>query len=194
MRVKILKESGYEEALLGLSLSFYDHAEVLEDWWNPEKIVKAQKRLQALSYKGGGHDKAVESIGLHIYIQASRDFWSEFDTYRVGMTKNSSSTMHTLSKRYVNKTDFEVGTSNISIWSFNYKLWQFKNKKIDISELKKNLPEGWLQERVVMTNYKTVQNILAQRSNHKLIQWRDFCSDVLAQAEHPELLNKKGKS
>jgi len=190
MKVTVLNEAGYEEALLGLSLSFYDHQEPMRTWWNPEKLTKAKKRLQALSYKGGGHDKAIESITMYIYIQASRDFWSEFDTYRVGMTKNSSSTMHTLKKRYVTINDFEEGTSVLAIYVFNFKLWQFKRGCIGITELKKNLPEGWLQERVVCTNYKTIQNILSQRSNHKLRHWQEFCKEVRAQAEHPELLTK----
>jgi len=190
MKVIITEESGIEAALLGLSLSFYDHATSLNKFWCDEKKEKALKRSKALAGKGGGHDKFLETMQVYFYMQASRDFWSEFDTYRVGITKQSSSTMHTLSKRYVNKADFEVGTSALAIAVFNFKLWQFKRKWIGITELKKNLPEGWLQERMISTNYKVLQNIIAQRKSHRLKQWRYFCEQILEQTEYSELLSK----
>jgi len=165
MFVQVRKEAGYEESLLGLSLSFYDHAESLDTWWNEEKLKRAERRAQALAFKGGGHNKFLESIHVWIYVQAARSFWSEFDTYRVGMTKQSSSTMHTLDKRSVDEWDFEFGTNEASIDAFNGSLSAYKRENSgcykDITLLKNDLPEGWLQERMICTNYMTLQNIVA---------------------------------
>ena len=127
MKVKILKETGLEEALLGLSLSFYDHDEPLEDWWNGNKLWRANRRAVALAHKGGGHNKFLASISIYLYIQAPRCWWSEWDTYKVGVTANSSSTMHTLDKRYTTPEDYETGTSIEAIAAFNQCLFEYKD-------------------------------------------------------------------
>lgn len=192
LKVRVLSESGYMEALLGLSLSFYDHKNDLDEWWDETKQLKAIKRAGVLSGKGGGHDKFVRSITLQLYIQAPRSFWSEFDTYGIGVTKNSSSTMHTLDKRPVTMNDFSEGTSVILITAFNNCLEEYKNKNSiyykDITRLKDNLPEGWLQERHVALNYASLANIISQRYNHRLRYWKEFCNTVVGLVEHPELL------
>jgi hypothetical protein len=194
MIVNVLKESGREEALLGLSLSFYDHQEPLDDWWDINKSVRAERRGGALAFKGGGHNKFLASIGVWLYIQAPRCWWSEFDTYKVGVTANSSSTMHTLDKRLTTPDDYEVGTSFLSVRAFNACIEEYKNPESehykDISRLKCNLPEGWLQERQVSTNYMSLQNIIRQRANHRLTYWSTFIDAVLDQVEHPELLRE----
>ena len=111
MQIIKLKEAGYEEALLGLSLSFYDHKIPLDEFWTTERFEKAQKVALHLATKQPPEDyevrnnlayisaeqKFLEQIDVWLYVQASRDFWSEFDTYRIDMSKQSSSTMHPLS-------------------------------------------------------------------------------------------------
>ena len=197
MIVKVKEESGYKNALLGLSLSFYDHAEPLETWWNEEKFNRAERRAKSLAFKGGGHNKFLESIQVWIYAQAARSFWSEFDTYRVGMTKQSSSTMHTLDKRQVNENDFEFGTNDKSINAFNDSLMAYKDKNNkagcykDITLLKNDLPEGWLQERMICTNYMTLQNICRQREGHRLKYWSFFIDSLLEQLKHPYFIKQQ---
>ena len=117
MYVEKLKEAGYQEALLGMSLSYYDHAIPLKEFWTEEKIAKAAKQASVLAFKQGGHNKFLESMQVWLFVQATRGFWQEFDTYRVGMTKQSSSTMHTLDKRAVEQADFspqtEIGRAHV---------------------------------------------------------------------------------
>lgn len=195
MEIKLLKEAGYEEAILGLSLSFYDHKETIEEFWTEEKKVKAAKRAELLAFKQGGHNKFLESIQVWLFIKATRAFWQEFDTYRVGMTKQSSSTMHTLDKRKVDESDFEVGVSRKSIDSFNDCLLTYKNvlseNYKDINFLKNNLPEGWLQERIVCTNYKVLQNIYYQRNKHRYKYWQTFCKFLLDNLEFPIFIKEE---
>ncbi len=194
MKVRVLNECGYEEALLGLSLSFYDHAIPLEEFWTPDKIEKAKKRAKALAFRGGGHNKFLASIFVWLYVQAPRCWWSEYDTYKVATTANSSSTMHTLDKREVDLLDFEEGTSLLSIDAFNIMLRNYKTEGNmfykDITHLKMNLPEGWLQERQLCINYMTLQNIINQREGHRLKQWNVFIQEIIEQVKHPELLKE----
>ena len=228
MLVKVINECGYEEALLGLSLSFYDHKIPLLDWdvpanslehtilergrgkadiedkttfWTDEKFTKAQKIAILLAHRTANSNiardnpdyiraekKFLRSICVWIYIQAPRSWWSEYDTYTVGMTKNSSSTMHTVNKRPTESLDYELGTSVKAIENFNECIILYNKKLISLAELKNNLPEGYLQERQICTNYATLQNILNQREGHRLSFWKQHREEILAQIQHPELL------
>lgn len=232
MLIKKLNEVGYEEALLGLSLSFYDHKEELIDWermhieyipdtckletarayqnkdkafgikveqkeyfWTNERFERAERRAKALAFKGGGHNKFLESIQVWLYVQAPRAWWSEMDTYRIGISKNSSSTMHTLAKRWVTSDDFEEGTLLDMINNFNLCLNDYHMEEgpyyHDMTRLKMNLPESWLQERLINCNYMVLQNIIRQRKGHRLKQWDIFIDSLLSQLDHPELVYKE---
>ena len=184
MFVKVLEEHGLESALRGMAYSFRIRDDNVEDWWETKK-ERAYQRAAKLAHMDGGHNKFLESVQLWIDIDACRGFWSQMDTYRSGVTKQSDSTMHTLAKRPPVESDFEEGTDQRVIDLFKV-LWEEKQK--DIVTLKDNLPEGYLQRRVVCTNYKTLRNIIAQRKNHRLKYWQTFCEKVLKQVEHPEFL------
>lgn len=189
MKVKVLEERGYDLALRGMAYSYKDRAHDPDAWWGDEARERAAKRSVLLASKDGGHNKFLESIQIWIDVEASRAFWSEFDTYRVGTTKQSESTMHTLSKREPTLEDFEVGTPVEVVAAF-HRVW--KEAKGDINVLKLSLPEGFLQRRLVNTNYKVLRNIIAQREGHRLKWWGLFVGEVLKQVEHPEFLGCMG--
>lgn len=181
--VRVLKESGFYEALFGLSLSFdVISPEVITGESNllsNEKFLKMQKVAQTLAFKQGGHNKFLESMQVWMLIRGSLSFWKQFDTYRVGITKQSESTMHTLKKRQLTKQDFTKET------------FVFPNiKNLSIDEMRDNLPSGFLECRVVNTNYKTLQNVIHQRQNHKSKKWNTFIEMLLKQVQHPEFLIK----
>lgn len=170
MKVKILKECGYEEAILGLSLSY-----------NVKDLSKVERVAVKLSQKEGGHNKFLESIVLWIEIDAPRYWWSQFDTYRVGTTKQSGSTMHTLLSRELVKEDFEDVMCPQYIDTINRFI-----KIRDFEGAKAHLPESFLQKRIVCTNYKVIRNIISQRKNHRLKQWRYFIDSIYRQVHHYE--------
>lgn len=187
MKVKVLEEHGHDLALRGMAYSFKDRATEVESWWEAQR-VRAEKRAPLLAGKGGGHDKFLESIVVYIDVEASRAWWSEFDTYRVGTTKQSESTMHTLAKRAPTREDFEEGTDPYIIDVFKT-IWS--DVKGDVTKLKMNLPEGFLQRRLVCTNYKVLQNICWQRAGHRLKFWDQFIESVRAQLKRPEYLEQQ---
>jgi len=98
MKVKLLKEAGFDEALLGMALSYYDGSEPLETWWDEKRTAKAKKRISKLAHIQGGHNKAIEHIEIWMLVNAPLSWWKHADTYRVS-SKQSDSTMHTLKKR-----------------------------------------------------------------------------------------------
>lgn len=176
MRVVLLREEGLTEALLGLSLSYNcptDH----------DMLKVAHK----LANKDHGHNKFLESIVLWLDITAPREWWQQFDTYRVGVTRQSASTMHTLTKRLLTAEDFAEGVDSRSIAILNeyiaHKDWR---------GAKRNLPEGFLQRRIVCTSYKALRNIVRQRIDHRLSEWAVFCDEMLGQVKYPEWVIAEG--
>ena len=201
MRVKVLGEYGFEWALLGLSKSFKDRAIPHEVWWTKERFEKLQVTSKGMAFNDGGHNKFLESIQVWIDIEAPRGWWQEYDTYRVGVTKQSDSTMHTIQRRPTTIEDYEEGTELHMIQAFNEILDQetagFTNtgrlKGDSLQRVKWNLLEGYLQSRVVNLNYKVLRGMFIQRWDHNLTQWQTFIHAMREQVEHPELLPSKEK-
>jgi thymidylate synthase ThyX len=187
LKIKLLRESGYEEALLGLSLN------------KNQPIENMPKVLDRLSQYDSGHNKALEQIFLWLDITAPRYWWSEFDTYRTGVSKQSESTMYTITKRNLTKDDFEnrdvipavLGELNTLIDEYNSESSEYNKDEIFFS-IKRKLPEGFLQRRVVSINYKSLRNIIIQRNKHRLPEWEKFINFIYESVTHKEFLPKKG--
>ena len=162
MRITILEEAGFEWSMRGLARSFN------------QDIAKMPKVALNLSPKDMGHNKFLESIVVWIDVEAPRFWWSEFDTYRVGITKQSDSTMHTLKRQPLSQDNFEYPINENYIAYLNHLI--ACNEPIDI--IKNALPDGFLQGRTICTNYKVLRNIILQRRNHKLPQWHYFCNEM----------------
>lgn len=187
----ILEEAGYKWALRGLSKN------KKQDVDNMPKVAQKLKGLD------NGHNKFLESIQVWFEINAPRYWWQEFDTYRIGGTKQSESTMHTLVKDDLeDEAAFEEGVSLdqirhvrelIDVYHGNFKDGE-ECKKLDIFlRIKGNLPEGFLQRRVLNFNYKSLRHIYKQRKSHRLPHWKKFCATLLENLEHPEFITS-GKS
>ena len=185
--VRVLCEAGFKEALFGLSLSYRTLTPLeingTKRYFDDDQhFLKLCKIAETLAFKQGGHNKFLESMQVWLLIRGSLSFWKQFDTYRVGTTKQSESTMHTLRKRALTENDFTKETFCIPTITQNF----------SIDEMRDSLPSGFLECRVVNTNYKTLQNIIHQRKNHKSKKWNTFIEMLLQQIQHPEfLINKK---
>lgn len=175
MEVKVLREAGYNEALLGLSLSYNQPV---------EKMPRVASRL---CDKGNGHNKFLESIAVWLDIHAPRYWWQQFDTYRLGMTKQSESTMHTMLSQPLSASDFEGEICQETIARLNTLLEQG-----EFLRLKRELPESFLQRRVVCTNYQTIRRIVSQRARHSLPEWQVFCDTLHTQLELHEFIENAG--
>ncbi|MDD5263266.1 MAG: hypothetical protein PHU43_00300 [Candidatus Bipolaricaulis sp.] len=177
MRVDVLEEHGYESALLGLSLSYRQE---------PERMAAVARRLRFL---GEGHNKYLESIVVWLDMTAPRYFWQQFDTYRVGVTKQSESTMHTLTSRPLAQDDFAHPVPPEYLDHLNRLI-----AANDWEEAKAGVPESLLQRRVVCLNYMVLQRMIRQRKTHRLPEWHLFVARVLEAVQHPELLEDGGGS
>lgn len=168
MRIYNIEVHGFDRALCGLARSYNQ---------DPERMKTVALSLAPLDK---GHNKFLESIVLWVEIEAPRFFWSEFDTYRgdledmKGITKQSDSTMHTLKRSPLTQENFEY---DIHPQYLNHLNDMILNNE-PIEKIKNALPDGFIQGRTICTSYKVVRNILIQRHNHKLPQWRLFCATL----------------
>ena len=141
-------------------------------------------RLAQNLIKGGSeHRKFLRQIFVSVDITAPLFWWKEADTYRVGVTANSTSTMHTLAKNPIALECFEIDDYNnlefdggevegliTYLEQLRQKYLETKDKKY-WKELIRWLPESWLQTRTVTMSYENLFNIVHQRLNHKLNEW-----------------------
>lgn len=150
-----------------------------------------------LAKNGTDHRKYLRMMPVYVRITAPLYWWKEFDTYKVGTVANSCSTMHKIAEDEFTWDDFshdhlDIRTRRIleeTIKALNDYRKMYVNYNPDDFEVngcpsKKDiwwqmiqlLPSSYNQARNVMLNYEVLANVYKARRNHKLDEWRDFCS------------------
>lgn len=155
--------------------------------------------MQRLAKAGTEHRKYLRMITVTMDITAPLYWWKEFDTYKVGTVANSCSTMHKIHSKEFTPGDFscehlkddEIELLKYMCHVLNANRLGFINRK-DKScwwQMIQLLPSSYNQKRTVMMNYETVFNIIKQRSNHKLDEWREFVN-ILTDLPYVKELSK----
>lgn len=148
------------------------------------------KLAQTLIKAGPEHRKFLRQIFVSVDITAPLYFFKEFDTYKIGTTANSTSTMHKLTSKPITLESFDIDDFNPDLVYYEIpdaqndigmfadfmieqleflrqKYLETKDKRY-WKELVRWLPEGWLQTRTWTANYEVLYNIVLQRGYHKL--------------------------
>lgn len=164
-------------------------------WTTPDGIVIGENDLSLMQrlYKAGNeHRKYLRQIFVSMDITSHHIFWGEFDTYKIGVTRNSCSKMHRIHVKSFEKDDFshegidECGGRTEEV--FNIVLEELERLRVLFNETKEKkywramlelLPQGYNLKATVSMNYENVMNIINQRSNHKIFEWREFCGILL---------------
>lgn len=144
-----------------------------------KKLVKA----------GSDHAKFMRMINVTMDVTAPVYWWSEYDTYKVGTVANSCSKMHKLTSKEFTFDDFSHEHLNddviekpfkdiINCLNFFRDLYNQNHDKDDWWQMIQLLPSSYNQKRTVQLNYAVLRNMYHARRNHKLDEWRDFCSWV----------------
>jgi len=180
MELSIVEEAGMKSAIQGMAFSFQTECK-LKDL--KDLTMKDIDRAFALCKLDGGHNKFLESIMVWIDIRASLKMWKQLDTYRVGVTKQSKSTMHTIMRKYLTYKDFDAPVSTQVLTELNNAIEENEFEKVC-----DNLPSSFLQTRRVCLNYKAIRNIIKQRRTHKLPEWQQLCEFFFTNLQYPGLL------
>lgn len=138
----------------------------------------AQKLIRA----GTDHSKFMRQIFVSVDITAPIYWWKEFDTYKIGTTANSTSTMHTITKKPITTEcfDFKFPSSDKvdkTILDLIKTLEELRLKYLETKDKKywklliQLLPQSWLQLRTVSLSFQNLRAIRSARKNHKLTEW-----------------------
>lgn len=132
---------------------------------------------------GSDHRKFMRQIFVSVDITAPLYWWKQFDTYKIGVTQNSTSTMHKIHDKEITIDDFQI--ENIKDKNYFQELvevledfrkeYNRTNNKDYWYKLIELLPSSYLQKRTVTLNYEVLVNIYSSRKNHKLSEWHKFC-------------------
>ena len=170
-----------------------------------EVIGPNDLKLARSLYQGGPeHRKFMRQIFVSMDIIAPLYLWKEMDQYRIGVTTDSCSTMHTIHKKEFTLDDFSVehlidkemnsiegdpesvfiemqegysmDVMRLIIDALNnYRQLFLKTKdKKYWWQMIQLLPSSYNQKRTVTMNYENAVNMIRQRENHKLDEWREF--------------------
>ena len=155
------------------------------------KIGKNDLDLMCRLYSAGSeHRKYLRQIMVSMDITAPLYWWKEFDTYKVGTTSNSCSTMHKIHAKEFTLDDFshehlytdilspycptEMLKQKIEALNFWRRRYLETKDKSDWWQMIQLLPSSYNQKRTVTMNYENVMNMINQRQNHKLDEWREL--------------------
>ena len=148
---------------------------------------KDHKLMMALRNAGTDHRKFMRMITVYLDITAPLYWWKEFDTYKVGTVANSCSTMHKIHDKEFTLEDFSVERSDmltqdvflqhiIPVLEIQRKLYLESKSEKAWNSMIQLLPSSYNQKRTVMLNYEVLANMYKSRKNHKLKEWRYFCT------------------
>lgn len=183
---------GWEHAIRGMRnpMNSWERSDTTyglgEDYLTDMIIGQNDYDLMARLIKGGQpHRKFLRQIFVSVDITAPLYWWKEFDTYKVGTTANSCSTMHKIQAKEFTLDDFStehlIGDCNIlfddiiTVLNSYRELYNKTKSKIHWWQMIHLLPSSYNQKRTVTMTYENLLNMLEYRRGHKLDEWRQFC-------------------
>lgn len=134
---------------------------------------------------GTDHRKFVRMIFVSVDVTAPMYWWKEYDTYKVATVANSTSTMHKITSKPFELSDFSTDHMNQQgIDSINEVIKVLEELRLQYLETKDKtiwytiiqlLPSSYNQMRTCTLNYETLVSIYHARKNHKLQEWHTYC-------------------
>ena len=193
IKVEHIVAWGFEHAIRGMRnpLNSWDRSDSKFDY---DKMCLGENDLtlmRKLYAAGQPHRKYLRQIFVAMDITAPLYWWKEFDTYKVGTTANSCSTMHKLTAKEFTIEDFSfedcdrwtkdvVCSCIINALNMNrLKYLETKDKEL-WRQMVQLLPSSYNQRRTVTMTYENVMNILDYRQGHKLSEWNEYCDILMA--------------
>lgn len=137
---------------------------------------------------GSDHRKFLRQIFISIDITAPLYWWKEYDTYKVGTTANSTSTMHKIHSKPFELEDFSCDhMTESSLVVMQNMITELEALRIQFNETKDKaywysiiqlLPSSYNQMRTCTMTYENLRSMYHARKSHKLQEWHGFCDWV----------------
>lgn len=220
---------GWESAIRGMRnpMNSWDKSdshgecpdEMTERWCGEPRLGENDlKLMKSLSKAGSDHAKFLRMINVTVDITAPLYWWKEFDTYKVGTVANSCSTMHKLTAKEFELSDFSVehltpGAIEAVMKPIVSILNGTRDAYLNFDKYNEEDPDGWdegitcekdlwwqmiqmlpssyNQKRTVQLNYQVLKSMYFARKNHKLDEWVEFCKWIKELPYFKEICIKK---
>ena len=199
--IHLIDIQGILPAILGMRNSYQSRnkSDSKVNHFGINDIILASKLAEA----GPSHSKYRRMIIVWADITAPLYWWKEFDTYKIGTVANSESTMHSVTKKEFEISDFSIehltegnkdGFEKCCIKALNTARENYLETKDKLWwwQIIQQLPSSYNQMRTVMLNYEVLANIYNQRKNHKLDEWLQFCEWIKQLPYADEIIIAKG--
>lgn len=162
-------------------------------------ITKGIEKL-ATSNNGEGHDQFLTGIIVQFDLTFTVKAWTEAERYHFFDFVSSQSTMHRITKFDIEKQYIEyVDPRIVSIMKEKVESYNRLAETFDKDSLKSKYleilysnPAGFKLTAGMTTNYRQLKTIYAQRKNHRLPEWREFCAWIET-LPHSEFITRKSK-
>ncbi len=152
-----------------------------------------------LARAGSDHRKFLRQVMVSVDITAPLYWWKEFDTYKVGTTANSCSTMHKIHSKSFDRDDFSHDRLDTEGLAALDSLIEFlEAERLKFCDNKENrqpwhnmiqlLPSSYNQMRTVTMNYENLINMYYARKSHKLAEWHTYCDWIASLPYAAELI------
>ena len=155
------------------------------------------KGILALSNceKGTGHDQWLTGVIVQFDLTYTVKAWTEAERYSWLDFVSSQSTMHRIAQFDLNKQYDEYTDSRIIeiVKELVTKYNETKDPEDYLRVLMSN-PCGFKLTAGMTTNYRQLKTIYAQRKNHRLPEWREFCAWIETLPMFKELCLKEGNA
>ena len=194
MKVSKVKIYDLEESIIASGYPMRTVAEMREV--EEKDIRRAINLSKAATAENGAHGQFLTGIRVSFDLTCTNKMWVEAERYRFLEFVSSQSTMHRIAKfnldeaynEYVDPRVIEIMKEKVEVYNnlvenkpsdsaATQLLTDYNNllKKKYLEILYTN-PAGFELTARMTTNYRCLKNIYAQRHNHRLPEWREFCA------------------
>ena len=157
-----------------------------------DEITETVTKL-ATSEKGSGHDNFLNGLIVQFDLTFSIKAWVEAQRYHFIDFVSSQSTMHRIALMDIEEQCNEfVHPSTLLITKELLANYKKKPTIENYLKLLYNVPVGLRYTARMTTNYRQLKTIYSQRKNHRLPEWREFCSWVET-LPHAEFITGESK-
>ena len=209
IKVENVDVFNFEGAIRGMRnpMNSWDKSDSYHETFGHYIIGKNDLNLMRTLYNAGSeHRKYLRQIFVSMDITAPLYWWKEFDTYKIGTTADSCSTMHKIHAKEFELDDFShehlkpyaehclvetIKVLNDYRMAYHVALDDKKEAWWNMIQL---LPSSYNQKRTVTMNYENVVTMIRQRSGHKLDEWREFVEILKDLPYVKDIMNAMGET
>lgn len=145
---------------------------------------------------GEGHDNWLNGVIVQFDLTFTVKAWTEAERYHFLDFISSQSTIHRITRfnldnsyvKYVDDRIVEIIKEKVDKYN-NEELTDEEKRELYLEILYSN-PTGFKLTAAMTTNYRQLKTIYAQRKNHRLPEWREFCKWIET-LPHSELITAK---